>query len=171
MAAESTSGLDALELRSMTPSDLHEVLEIERTAFATPWQAAHFLHEIENNRWAVNLVVVEGGAVIGYACLWCIHEELKINNIAVREDRRGHGVGRWLLRAVLDEGLRRGCEVASLEVRPSNHVARSLYRSHGFAEVGRRPNYYAEGEDAILMTLGLERRRGGATVAEKPRGV
>jgi ribosomal-protein-alanine N-acetyltransferase len=60
--------------------------------------------------------------------------------------------------------------VATLEVRPSNAGARNLYRSHGFVEVGRRPNYYsAEGEDAIVMSIDLDPRRwteiasGGAT--------
>ena len=171
MATDLVAPLAGLASRPMVEADLEQVLAIEQASFGTPWRAAHFLHELRNNRWAINRVGELAGEVIAYACLWCIHEELKINNIAVRGDLRGRGVGRWLLRAVLQAGLDRRCEVASLEVRPSNDVARRLYASHGFVEVGRRPNYYAEGEDAILMTLGLDRRRIGAIAAEKPRGV
>ena len=41
---------------------------------------------------------------------------------------------------------------ATLEVRPSNLSAASLYRRLGFQVVGRRKAYYQDtGEDAILM--------------------
>ena len=38
---------------------------------------------------------------------------------------------------------------ASLEVRDGNTAARALYATAGFAPVGRRPRYYADGEDAV----------------------
>ena len=171
MLAELAAPLDGLVLRPMVEADLAAILEIERVSFDTPWRATHFLHELRNNRWAVNRVAERDDAVIAYACLWCIHEELKINNIAVREDFRGRGVGRWLLLSVLREGLVAGCDIATLEVRPGNHTALELYRSHGFEQVGRRRDYYGPGEDALLMTLRLDRRRWPAIVAPKPRGV
>ena len=46
-----------------------------------------------------------------------------------------------------------------LEVRPSNVRAVDIYDRYGFAEIGRRKNYYeATGgtrEDAIVMRLSL----------------
>ena len=171
MPAELGPPLAGLELEPMLEADLGPVLRIEQASFSTPWRAAHFLHELRNNRWAVNLVARHEGAVAAYACLWCIHDELKINNIAVREDLRGQGIGRWLLLSVLYEGLRRGCSVATLEVRPSNDVAVQLYRGHGFEEVGRRPDYYGPGEEAILMALELDSRHLGRIATSKPRGV
>jgi len=171
VVAEPAAPLAGLTLRPMVEADIDPILEIERVSFATPWRAAHFLHELRNNRWAINLVGDLEGAVIAYACLWCIHEEIKINNIAVRKESRGLGVGRWLLLCLLREGLRRGCEIAILEVRPGNEAALQLYRSHGFEEVGRRPDYYGPGEDALLMTLELDRRRWRRIVAAKSRGV
>jgi len=171
VSAEPTPPFPGLELRSMVESDVEQVLRIEQASFTTPWRAEHFLHELRSNRWAVNRVVEHEGQLVAYACLWCIYDELKINNIAVREDLRGRGVGRWLLLCVLHEGLRRGCASATLEVRPSNDVALHLYRDHGFEEVGRRPNYYGPGEEAILMTLQLDRRRWRMIAASKPRRV
>ena len=42
----------------------------------------------------------------------------------------------------------------TLEVRPSNQAAIQLYYKHGFAQVGRRKDYYKQPkEDAIIMTL------------------
>jgi len=141
-----------LVLAPMDEDDLDQVLAIEDEAFGSPWRREHFRFEIEENVHAVSLVVRRGSAVVAYACVWRLDEELKINNLAVHRAERGHGVGRALLRRVLADAADAGCTVARLEVRPSNAVARGLYSSEGFVEIGRRKNYYAqEGEDAIVM--------------------
>jgi ribosomal-protein-alanine N-acetyltransferase len=136
---------------TMTEGDLEHVLTIERTAFAAPWSRESFRYELANPR-AGNLVVRRGPEVLGYVCVWAIAGELKINNIAVRADVRGQGLGAALLEAAIALGRARGCVEATLEVRPSNLSAASLYRRLGFQVVGRRKAYYQDtGEDAILM--------------------
>ena len=136
----------------MREEDLDEVLEIEREAFASPWRREHFVFELRENRWADNRVVRRAGQLVGYASGWKLHGELKVNNIAVRRDLQGRGLGGWLLRVMIDDAVSSGCGVARLEVRPSNAAARRLYRAHGFVVVGRRKGYYQrEGEDALLM--------------------
>lgn len=143
----------------MAEEHLGQVLEIEGEAFASPWKREHFEFEIRDNRWAVNRVARFGGNVVGYTSSWSLGGELKINNIAVRREWRGRGLGRWLLECTLQEAASDGCRVAHLEVRPSNSAAIALYLRRGFVEVGRRPCYYQrEGEDAILMELGLAER-------------
>ena len=140
----------------MREAHVEQIMAIEEASFASPWRSEHFLYEIGENLWAVNLVVELGDEVLAYACVWELEDELKINNIAVRDDQRRRGIGRWLLVRVLERGRRRGCTMACLEVRPSNLAAVQLYREHGFREVGRRVGYYQqEGEDALLMELAL----------------
>lgn len=157
----------------MEVSHLDQVLRIERASFGSPWKMEHFLHEIEGNRWAVNWVMEDPAArVIGYSCCWCIHDELKINNVAIHRDHRNRGFGRWLLLNVLREALLRGCKSATLEVRPSNVSAIRLYQAFGFREIGRRSGYYAaEGEDAIVMHAELDRRRWRAIASAARRAV
>ena len=62
-------------------------------------------------------------------------------------------LGKWLLHALLEVGLEQGATTATLEVRPSNQTARGLYGRYGFKQVGRRRAYYADGEDALILTL------------------
>jgi ribosomal-protein-alanine N-acetyltransferase len=139
----------------MLESDLDQVEAIEREAFSTPWPRDSFRYELRNPR-AHNLVARVADQVVGYVCVWLVAGELKINNVAVRRDCRGHGHGARLLRAVLELARARGCSEATLEVRPSNAEARGLYERFGFREVGRRKQYYPDsGEDALLMTLDL----------------
>jgi ribosomal-protein-alanine N-acetyltransferase len=67
---------------------------------------------------------------------------------------RGRGVGRALMHALIDEARRRGANELFLEVRDDNPVARRLYGSLGFEEIGVRPGYYQpDGVDAVAMRL------------------
>ena len=139
-------------------ADLDAVLAIERVSFPTAWTRDNFLYELRDNRFARNLALRADGKLGGYACLWALEGELKINNIALRPDLRGLGLGHVLLRACLEVGLAEGCTEATLEVRPSNLVARRLYERYGFREIGRRSGYYQDTrEDAVLMAARLDR--------------
>ena len=141
----------------MTEADLEDVLAIERASFPTPWPREHFLFELRGHRYAHNVVLRRKGEVLGYACVWFVYDEVRINNIAIDPPRRRRGLGGRLLRWVLDEGAARGCRRATLEVRPTNREAFLLYASHGFQSVGRRKLYYSDtGEDALLMTAAIE---------------
>jgi ribosomal-protein-alanine N-acetyltransferase len=54
---------------------------------------------------------------------------------------------------VLERSLAVGLDAAWLEVRAGNAAAIALYERFGFTTVGRRPGYYADGEDALVMCL------------------
>ncbi len=137
---------------TMRESDLDGVLAIERASFVTPWSRANFLHEMRDNPYAWNVVVREEGRVLAFACLWIVDEELHVNNIAVAPGARGAGLGTALFRFILREASARGCRRGTLEVRPSNLVARRLYERFGFRPVGVRKGYYADTrEDALVL--------------------
>ena len=141
----------------MRAGDLPEVVAIEEAAFPVPWTFRNFLHEIEENPFACNLVVRSAaGKVEAYACAWIVDEEVRINNVAVRASSRGRGYGEGLVRHLLELGRGMGCVRAALEVRPSNHVALALYRKLGFRVVGRLKGYYSDShEDALVMRCAL----------------
>ncbi|MCP3978955.1 MAG: ribosomal protein S18-alanine N-acetyltransferase [bacterium] len=143
-------------LDAMRESDVEHVARIEAVSFASAWQPEHFLHEILENRFAVNRVLRRGRSILGYSSVWHLDDELKINNFAIAAEQRRRGLGRWMLRHILTAAREAGCVHATLEVRDSNAAARGLYRAHGFVESGRRRGYYQrEGEDAILMAAEL----------------
>ena len=45
----------------------------------------------------------------------------------------------------------RGARKVWLDVRPSNEAALRLYQGAGYRSTGRRPRYYHDGEDALLL--------------------
>lgn len=146
----------------MRPEDLDEVLAIERVSFSMPWSRGAFLYEMQQNRVARCWVMHEDGRVLGYLCLWEIADELHITNIAVHATCRRQGIGRELLRGVLDDARQRKLRLVVLEVRPSNTEARTLYEAFGFRIIGRRRGYYYDtGEDALVMEAELQTAQPG----------
>ena len=140
------------EIRRMTVQDVDAVSEIEKATFARPWTREDFLREMEVNKVARYLVYVLDGEIVGYAGAWVILDESHITNIAIREDMRGRGYGKVLVKALLQYLSNLGAEYATLEVRVSNAAARHVYESLGFVRMGKRPHYYEDnGEDALLM--------------------
>jgi ribosomal-protein-alanine acetyltransferase len=146
-------------LRPMRVDDLPAVLDIERRSFGQPWSRSFFEKELATP-FARLMVAVEGDAemVVGYTCRWRVADEVHLLNVAVHPDRRGGGHGRALVFDVIAEAERAGCSVVFLEVRAGNVVARRLYRTLGFRDLGVRRGYYGPGQDAIVMELRLDRR-------------
>lgn len=140
----------------MDKSHIKEIAQIERACFSDPWSEASLEEELYNPLASFIVAQRPDGAVLGYAGLHAVMDEGYIDNIAVREDYRGNGIADELLGVFLRFGQEH-LSFLTLEVRPSNEPAIQLYYKHGFAQVGRRKDYYEKPkEDAIIMTLEFE---------------
>jgi len=142
----------------MKQTDLSAVCAIEAASFSNPWSAATFRGEIQNVGISFPMVVVlePEHRVVGYVLYWQIQEDVQINNVALHPDFRGQGLGEAVLRLVLKEVRDNGAALVTLEVRPSNTPALTLYRKLGFKELGIRKAYYTNPvEDALVMGLDL----------------
>ena len=134
---------------------LNRIIEIEKFSFLSPWSQNAFIEEIGNSisyLWGLAVDKI----LAGYICFWMYDSEIQLINIAVHPQQRKKGFGHYLLKRMINEGISRGMRNVWLEVRPSNIVAKNLYRRLGFEELGRRPGYYRDtNEDAIIMALAL----------------
>jgi len=141
-----------IETGLMTLQDVDAVHEIEKQSFAIPWSRDAFIQEVTENRCARYLVAREDGVPVAYAGMWLVLDEAHVTNIAVREDRRGEGLGERVARALMQLAADTGVRYMTLEVRRGNLVAQGLYKKLGFVEVGFRKRYYADNnEDALVM--------------------
>lgn len=119
--------------------------------FADPWSTQDFRDCVS---FATFLVAERGDEVLGYVVALAAADEGEILNLAVAETGRRRGLGRALVRAMLDALAQRGVRQVYLEVRESNAPARALYEAFGFKDVGRRRAYYRRPvEDAIVLRL------------------
>ena len=141
----------------MRREDLGAVLEVERLSFPNPWNADHFLQELRLPFSRIILASIGdlGSPPIGHLCRWLTSGELHILNVAVHPDWRRRSIGRSLVEHALAEARHAVAARGILEVRRSNLAALRLYERMGFSRIGMRPNYYAQGEDALVMEIPL----------------
>ncbi|MDD2723050.1 MAG: ribosomal protein S18-alanine N-acetyltransferase [Methylovulum sp.] len=146
---------DLFRIRRMTNADLPQVLAIERKNYPFPWEEDIFEDCLKGSYscW----VCEELDRVLGYCLLTIGAGEAHILNISVDPAEQKQGIGRKMLKHLIDASRGRA-ETIFLEVRPSNIVAIALYEDMGFNEIGIRKGYYpAENgrEDAIMLALHL----------------
>jgi ribosomal-protein-alanine N-acetyltransferase len=142
----------------MREEDLPQVCAIERSSFPNPWREMTFLGEIHNQTISFPLAVVHSlhKRIIGYIIFWKVFEDVQINNIAVHPDYRRLGIGRTVLEGVIGQMRKEGVKNITLEVRPSNTAALTLYKKLGFKPLSIRRGYYTNpDEDALVLNLKL----------------
>jgi [ribosomal protein S18]-alanine N-acetyltransferase len=133
--------------------DLDGVLSVEAESFTNPWTREMYEWELRN-RSVCHIYIVRTPEchVAGFCAFWLVVDEIHINNIAMRPQFRGQGLGTALVRHVLAVGTGLGAKRATLEVRASNEGARRLYERLGFYVAATRRNYYTHPvEDALIL--------------------
>lgn len=141
------------KLTPMTEEHIPQIAALERACFSHPWSEDALRDELWNDSAVVVVAEGEDGTVLGYAGLQTVLDEGYINNVAVDPRFRRQGVAGQLVEAFLRFGAAR-LAFLTLEVRASNAPAIALYEKYGFAQAGRRRDYYDDPrEDALLMTL------------------
>ena len=160
--AETATGAQLnISIERMTEHDLVEVCAIEELSDLSAWGWEAYHHEMQSRLDTIMLVARLDSSffecrIAGFIVARLIADELHVNNVAVRPEFRGRGLGSALLRTTLDGARQRNAKIAQLEVRAGNAAAQNLYRRCGFETVGRRKNYYrGPTEDALLMSLTL----------------
>ena len=89
--------------------------------------------------------------LIGYAGGWIVDGDVQILKVGVDPAWRRHGIARELLSRVASDARDLGARTCSLEVRAGNEGAQAFYRALDFESLGKRPRYYSDGEDALIM--------------------
>jgi [ribosomal protein S18]-alanine N-acetyltransferase len=140
--------------RPLTPDDLGRVVEIEGRIYEFPWSAGNFRDSLlaGYSCWACEL----SGMLVGYGVLMAAGEDAHLLNVSIASGWQGRGIGRALVAHFVQVARDHHARIVFLEVRPSNEVARSLYASMGFEQIGIRRDYYPARhgrEDAIILRL------------------
>lgn len=141
-----------IKFRKAEAGDAAEIAAIEELCFARPWSYQSIYEDLTANPRSLYTVAEVKGHLVGYGGLWHILDEGHITNIAVTPDMRRRHIGQRVVAFLIEEAQREGISRYTLEVRPSNEAAVSMYRKLGFEPAGIRKNYYEDnGEDALIM--------------------
>lgn len=89
-------------------------------------------------------LALNGAEVVGYAVVVFSFSleygglEAELDELSLKPEARGHGIGRAVTKLVLDELRAIGAAVVTLETEADNQAARAFYSRLGFADSERR---------------------------------
>jgi ribosomal-protein-alanine N-acetyltransferase len=156
---------ETFELRKFSIKDLQSVTYINRVCLPENY-TDYFFVDLHRRFPETFIVAEEDGEVVGY--IMC-RIELGLSNlgfgglmkkghivsVAVLPNYRRKGVGQALVTKAM-EGMRLyNAKQCFLEVRVTNTAAIDLYKKLGFQITRTIHGYYADGEDAYVMSMKL----------------
>lgn len=145
-----------VRVRTMSQSDIQQVLDIEQAAYDFPWSANVFAECLRAGY--VCRVCFCGDVMVGYGIMSMGAGECHVMNVAVHPLRHGNGYGSLIMSDLLKIASQSNTHMAFLEVRISNRRAHALYQQLGFNEIGIRKDYYPAQrgrEDAYVLAKTL----------------
>ena len=156
VSSDGPAGAADIRIRTAERADLLAIHRIEQAVFPQPWPFSALESYLGESGFLVaEADTDEGPRVAGYVIADTVPNHGTplghVKDLAVREDERREGVATALLRRALSQLESVGAASAKLEVRADNEGALRLYRRFGFEHRKTIPNYYSNGEDALVM--------------------
>jgi ribosomal-protein-alanine N-acetyltransferase len=147
-------------IRPAAATELDILAALHAACFAEAWDADAFATLLAMPGAFVLLAEEpQRDAASGFVMIRGAHDEAEIIALGVERSRQRRGLGRLLLVAGIQEAAARGAQKLFLEVAADNAAAIALYRGAGFAEVGRRADYYHRQDGAmaaLVMSIAIE---------------
>ncbi|WP_262179641.1 ribosomal protein S18-alanine N-acetyltransferase [Haloarcula laminariae] len=144
-----------IRIRTAERADLLGVHRIEQSVFPQPWPFSALESYLGEAGFLVAETDADDARVAGYVIADTVPNHGTplghVKDLAVRDDCRREGVATALLRRALELLSSVGVASVKLEVRADNEGALRLYRQFGFEHRRTIPNYYSNGEDALVM--------------------
>jgi phosphinothricin acetyltransferase len=157
----------ALTIRPMTPDDGKAVIAIYREGIATgiatlETAAPDWERWDETHKQECRLVAEDDGRVVGWAALTSVSHRPCYRGVAeetiyVTADAQGRGIGRTLMRRLIEESEREGYWTLQAAIFPENEASVALHEASGFRSVGVRQRI-GEREGRFHDVLLMERR-------------
>ena len=146
-----------MEILKMNLEDVEEVESILLEEFDDFWSSNILKEEIKNETRSF-IVAKENKKILGFAGISVASGEIEeLMNIVVKKNKRRCGIGKKLLEEIIKISCKTNLKILELEVRSTNFSAIKLYESFGFEKIGVRKKYYQMKDDAIIMSLKLNK--------------
>jgi len=152
-------------LRKFAVNDLASVTQINTACLPENYTDIFFV-DLYRRYPETFVVAEEDGKIVGYIMcriemglsnfgLSGVSKKGHVVSVAVLPEHRRKGVGKALVLKALDGMRGYGAKQCYLEVRVTNQEAISLYKKLDFDVARTIHGYYADGEDAFVMSVKL----------------
>ena len=148
-----------LKIEKLKSSDIGQVIEISKSQFgANGWQTDLFRADLDNENHFAFVAKLDDEVVCFVFIMKTFGEkgeDFNILNIATKKGYENKGIGTEVFAFLIKFAKNLGAKGLWLEVRENNHNAIKFYTNLGFAIDYVRKNYYANGDNALVMSLSL----------------
>ncbi|WP_109508026.1 GNAT family N-acetyltransferase [Nocardioides speluncae] len=142
-------------IRTATPADLPALAALEAELFgADAWTADGLTEVLAGAGRQAWVEADDDTSVSGYAVTGPSGDVVELLRIGVAPAAQRQAVATGLMREVIAAAAAAGADRILIEVSADNTGALAFYDDQGFTEIHRRPRYYRDGSDAIVMQLG-----------------
>ena len=125
-------------IRQATPNDYEAVYATDLAAFTPPWQmSADVLSQAVTMADLITVAEVEG-QVVGYQLTTPSQQGAHLARLAVLPAWQGFGIGRALVRHLIEHYNRRRVRLLSVNTQDTNSASLAVYQSLGFTPTGTR---------------------------------
>lgn len=136
-------------IKRATVDDVYDIHNLEKRVFPQPLDLEFLYDELVINPFAKYYVYEQNKKIVGYLGYRVIDEAAEMMNFIVDPKHQKQGIGKTLISDTIDELIKQGVKMITLEVRKSNKIAIKLYESVGFKLSHIRKNYY-QTEDGLV---------------------
>lgn len=162
-------------IRAANASDIATITEIYNDAVANTtaiWNdqqvdeanRLRWLHEHEQQGFPVLVAVNEQQQTVGYATYgaWRAFDGYRFtveHSVYVHRDARGGGIGKQLMRALIERARAQGLHIMVAGIDASNHTSIALHERLGFKQTGMLPEVgtkFGRWLDLVFLQLMLE---------------
>jgi len=97
----------------------------------------------ENKSYALKFTAEENGKILGSAYLYVMFNDLHkepfgfLENVFVKEENRGNGIGSKLVNAIIKEAKKQNCYKIICTSRYENEQVHKFYNKLGFKDYGK----------------------------------
>lgn len=151
-------------VRDCLPTDIVSIINLLDSESQRVWSKNALQDAITTQHYLLRVIGESNGKNLwGFYIAQRVLDQLTLMYVAVSQPLRQYGLGKLLMNDLIDRAKKQNCNQVLLELRKSNHAAKSLYAKMGFQQVGLRENYYPplnpeknnQREAALLYTLNL----------------
>lgn len=146
-----------VHIRWLIRRDMPEVLQIEASAFDSPWTENDFLRCLRELN-CIGMVAEHGERIVGFM-IYQLHEKrFRLLNFAVHHRWQRLGVGRQMVAKLVAKLSPCRRTRLTVIVRESNLPAQLFFRSQGFRASKVLRGYFDDsGEDAYVFAFDMNR--------------
>lgn len=148
--------MSTIQVRPFHPSDFPALHHLDQQCFpAGIAYAAEELRSFLSARDAIIRIAHREDEIVGFVIAQIYRGrptfQARIITIDVAPQDRKSGIGGLLMDACEEEMRHRSVARVRLEVAVANTSAQRFYRGYRYEEIGRIPEYYPTGEEAIVL--------------------